>query len=250
MKKKLIGALLVLALLASLCASASADHLTGSDGWLVTFTAAEKMETNFDTGAALSESYAGLQPGDDITLTVTLRNDHTQDTDWYMTNNVLKSLEDEAKSSQAHGAGYTYRLTYTSPKGDVRVLFDSENVGGEAVSAAGEGLHEATSALKDYFFLDTLASKDSATITLFMMLDGESQGNDYQDTNASLKMNFAVELKPSTTPRSPGGNRPTLVRTGDETNLMPAYIVMAVSGLLFLAFAVDGVRQRRKEGGR
>ena len=139
MKKKLIGALLVLALLASLCASASADHLTGSDGWLVTFTADEKMETNFDTGAALSESYAGLQPGDDITLTVTLRNDHTQDTDWYMTNNVLKSLEDEAKSSQAHGAGYTYRLTYTSPKGDVRVLFDSENVGGE-ILGHGKGV--------------------------------------------------------------------------------------------------------------
>lgn len=249
MKKKVFSLLLVLALLATLSSAAFADHLTGGSNWLVTFTADEKMVSNFNTGAALTESYAGLQPGDDITFTISLQNSHANSTDWYMTNNVLQSLEDEAASSRAHGAGYTYRLTYISPSGTSRTLYDSENVGGEVVSSSGEGLHEATSALKDYFFLDTIGPRQTAQIQLYMELDGESQGNDYQDTHASLQMNFAVEIRPGTTTPSTGG-RTTLVRTGDETNLLPAYIVMVVSGLLFLGLAFDGVKQRRKEAQR
>ena len=57
-------------------------------------------------------------------------------------------------------------------------------------------------------------------------------------------MNFAVQLVSS--PDNPNVPR-TVVKTADNTNLLPYYIVMAVSGLLFLILAIDSLRRRRKE---
>ena len=72
-----------------------------------------------------------------------------------------------------------------------------------------------------------------------MGLDGETQGNDYQDTLADLAMSFAVELD--------GETRPFVVQTGDEGKLPLYYVIMAVSGVLFLILAIDGLRYRKKE---
>lgn len=90
-----------------------------------------------------------------------------------------------------------------------------------------------------------------------MALDGETQGNAYQDTLADLRMQFAVEVRPEpvtvteegppATPQPGSPGRTGLVRTGDDTNLIPYVIAMGVSGLLFLLLAVYGVKQNRKE---
>lgn len=242
MKKRIFSIFLMLVLLCSLGVSAYAEHLTGASGWKVTYTTKGTMDSNFRT-KDYNDPVKGLQPGDDITFTVTLKNENSADTDWYMTNEVLHSLEDRSKDTATAGGAYTYTLIYTSPKGTTRTLYDSDTVGGENVSAAGEGLHEATSALKDYFYLDTLKANETATVTLTVALDGETQGNDYQDTLADLQMNFAVEAKGSST-------RANVVKTGDEMRLFPLYVVMVLSGLLFLYLAIDSLRQRRKEAGR
>ena len=88
----------------------------------------------------------------------------------------------------------------------------------------------------------------SGQVKLKIALDGESQGNGYQKTLAGLKMNFAVELRtptpPSTTP-----DRPTIVRTGDDTNVLPLLLVMGISGLLLLALGIYGVKNRKRERG-
>ncbi len=242
--KKIMSILLVLVLLLSLNVTAFAEHLKGESGWKVTLTSAGKMESNFKTSAA--DDYMkgrGIQPGDDITFTVSLSNAYKDTTDWYMKNDIIRSLEDQSANKDTAGGAYSYKLVYKGPDKE-KVLYDSDVVGGEmsdkVKEQAGEGLHEATGALKNYFYLDTLKSGQGGTVTLTVALDGESQGNDYQDTLADLNMRFAVELK----------DKPTVVKTGDDTNLMPAYIVMAVSGLLFLTLALDGVRQRRKEARR
>ena len=76
-----------------------------------------------------------------------------------------------------------------------------------------------------------------------MGLDGETQGNDYQDTLADLAMNFAVELKEAAP--EPGAPR-IIVKTGDDRNLLPYYVAMAVSGVLLLILAIDNVRRRAR----
>jgi hypothetical protein len=160
-----------------------------------------------------------------------------------MTNKVIKSMED---NSVANGGAYTYKLTYTNPGSKVTTLYDSETVGGETTTG-GQGLHEATNGLEDYFFLDTLKTGQSGKVTLKIGLDGETQGNNYQDTLADLQMNFAVELEKKGTTTENVVNRTNVVRTGDEMRLMPLYIGMVVSGALFLALAVIGRRADREE---
>ena len=239
--KRLLAAILAPALL-STCALA--ESFTGADGWAVRFLPGETMESTFKS-SSLTEALSHLEPGDDVTFTITLQNRHETEVDWYMTNKVLYSLEDRSENKATNGGAYTYHLTYTNAAGEERILFSSDTVGGEIISAAGEGLHEATDALEDFFYLDSQTTGQQGTIRLRVSLDGETQGNDYQDTLADLAMNFAVELK------TPGAEVPRIVvQTGDLLKMGPMYLVMMVSGVLFLLLALDSVRRRRREKAR
>lgn len=218
--------------------AASAETFYGGSDWQVTFT--DKIEENFLPNQ-ITDVLRGLQPDDNAIITIKLMNTNVQTTDWYMKNDVISSLEDG--SSVAKGGAYTYKLTYKNKSGQEKVLFDSETVGGENAGSAGEGLHGATGALKDFFYLDTLKTNESGAVTLEVALDGETQTNDYQNTLADVQINFAVELGSS---RTQNTNRTQVVRTGDETRLLPLYIAMAVSGLLLLGLGIYSLRRDRK----
>ena len=144
------------------------------------------------------------------------------------------------------------------------------------MSAAGEGLKEATSSLKEYFYLDTLSRNQSGVITLEVALDGETQGNDYQDTLADLQMEFAVELRDTPdnppgdnpnnpnspnnpdNPGTPGQNSPGqgssgkglfgsgVVKTGDRSEVSFFTVLTGGSGLLLLLFCIWQWRESRK----
>lgn len=248
MRKK-IGRLMLLAwLLASLNMTAYAETSHGNPDWSVVFTKDKKMETNFKT-SDIDDAIYGLQPGDNVIISLKLKNENKSATDWYMTNKVLYSLEDRSKNSATSGGAYTYKLTYKGPDGKTDILFDSESVGGEGESKVGEGLKQATNGLEDYFYLDTLKSGNSGEITLEVALEGDTQGNDYQDTLADLQMNFAVELNESgtDTPTPGTGRRTRAVQTGDDLSLTPFIITASVTGTLLMIFAVYSQRQREKE---
>lgn len=273
MRKKIVGLLLAFCLTGTLAMEAHGEELYGRDDWKVTFTAQNEMVSNFGQGD-LDDAVSGMEPGDSIVLTLSLKNENQEAaTDWYMTNKVLYSLEDRSANTGTTGGAYTYELIYTNRNGVENVLFTSDTVGGEFgeesgidSESAGEGLHAATSALEDYFYLDTLNPSQGGTITLRIVLDGETQGNDYQDTLADLQMNFAVEVQPGpvtveetpppgnpdepdnpNNPTSPPSSGTTVVKTGDETNLSPYFAAMAASGVLFLILGLYGVKQNRKE---
>ena len=251
MKKKCIGLLLAFCLFACTGMEARADDLFGQSGWKVTFTSENKMESNFGRGD-MDEAISGMQPGDNITFTLELGSQNSSVTDWYLTNKVVQSLEDTSKNSNTGGGAYTYYLAYTGANRSV-VLFDSDTVGGEN----SEGLKEATGALENYIYLDTLSPGQGGSIILRVALDGETQGNAYQDTLANLQMQFAVEVRPGPvtvveegppgTPQPGTPGRIVVVRTGDDTNLAPYVVAMAVSGILFLLLGIYGARQNKKE---
>ena len=230
MKKKVFAFLLVFILTLSISATAFAVHYDGTAGWTVTFTGNAKMESNFSSGS-VQDAVSVLLPGDDITLTITLVNNYKEEVNWYMMNNIIKSLED---SSSASGGAYSYVLQYNGTD-----VYKSDRVGGELGSkTAPEGLHEVDGALKDYFYLDTMAPGGTGKVTLTVTLEGETQGNSYQKTLADLTMRFAAELTPTR----------TVVRTGDTTSFNAYYIGMGITGLLLLALAVDGLVQKKKAG--
>lgn len=248
--KKRIASLLVMALLLSLAASpASAETLYGGDGWEAVFKAEEYMYSNFKVND-MTDVISGMQPGDTAIINLKILNEHASSTDWYMTNEVLYSLEDRSANSATGGGAYTYILSYSGPGGDIE-LFNSDTVGGEGENQAGEGLHQAVDALEDYFFLDTLGHNESGTITLEVALDGETQGNDYQDTLADLQMNFAVALRddePTNSTPAPGATpHRTIVKTGDESHIGVWLGLAGVSGVLLLLLALYGWTWNRKK---
>lgn len=269
-KKRSMGLLLAGALLLGDMATASAEHYEGDPDWSVSFTG-DRMESNFRT-SDINDAIYGLQPGDSIDIQLALKNSSSAAADWWMANKVLRSLEDTQEA--AASGGYAYTLAYQPPHGERETLYDSGTVGGEKEGTdAGEGLHEATDSLSEYFYLDTLDASEEGRIYLTVALDGETQGNAYQDTLADLTLNFAVEgsrtpdrpVRPGATPEpspapgmpptpvgdrgpDPEGIRPP--KTGDEGDLVRYASISLASGLGLLALALYGLwRPRAEKGG-
>lgn len=237
MKKKVFAFIVVLSLILALPLAVSADHLYGGSGWTVEFTKDEKLVSNFSSNS-LADEARGLQPGDDITFTITLKNSSGKTADWYVLNEIVNSLEDTQK--KAAGGAYSYLLTYAPSAGTPVTIFDSNKVGGELKENEPEGLHGVDTALKNYIALETMRTGKSGVVTLKVSLDGETQGNSYQDSIADLRLRFAVEVTPTG----------KIIKTGDESiKLSPFYIGMAVTGVLFMALAVDGFLQRKRQRG-
>ena len=262
--KKCISFLLALLLCGCLVPPCFGESFTGQAGMRVTLTADGTMESNLSA----SDRTTGLQPGDDITFTVRVDNKNPSRTEWYMKSQILRSLEDH--SAAASGGAYSFRLAFVSDGGEETVLFDSDTVGGSGENPAGQGLHAADNALRDYFYFATLAPGEGGTVTLFIALEGESQGNAYQDTLADLQMSFAAAIPgggsggdtdESTDPEDkpfPGDNRPdgnppqdvTIVKTGDDTRLFPFFAAMAASGLALLGLLLHALWRKHRKRGR
>ena len=276
MRKKIKGFALFMGMALSLGSIFSqgmtARAETLSSEWNVAFTADNKMDTDY-TAADLNAAVYSMQPGDSMVITLNLKNANASPSNWYMKNEIIQSLEETA-GANASGGAYEYELTYIDPAGATEILFTSTTVGGETTGDR-VGLHGATSGLEDYFYLDTLENGQKGVITLRVELDGETQGNNYQNTLASLQMQFAVDTTvsynrtvtevvddenpgadpgtdpgntgdPGTGGNGNGGNRTNIVKTGDESNLMPYIIAAAISGILLLVLAIYGVKERRK----
>ena len=231
MKKHIIRALMALCMTAALTVTALADTSYGGDGWGVTFTDSAKMESSFET-SDVTRAIAGLQPGDEAVLNLSVTNEHSDDTDWWIKSEFLTSLD-----SSAAGGVYTYELTYTGADGGETVLFSSSSISSESRAALEN--------LEDYFYLDTLSQNESGNISLLVALDGETQGTAYQNTLADLQMDFAVELHQDTrgtVTRIMGGPK-----TGDDSALLPYVIIAGVSGVTILLIAFWGRKTRKEE---
>ena len=232
-------------------ATAHADTISANSNWTVTYPEEGGVLKDDFPAEEWADDLKGLQPGDDVTFTVTLRQEFAEDSDWYMSNEVLKTLEKGAQAADNPyvNSGYEYELTYTNPAGKTRTIYRSASIGG-GEGQDPDGLLEATDALDEFFFLDTLKKGQTAHVDLHIVLDGETEQNAYFDTLAQVKMKFAVETTTTgsnktgaTTGKSPGRGA---VQTGDPNDLFPYYVAMLVSGLLLLLLAGDTVRRRRK----
>ena len=106
MKKKILCLVLAAAMTIGAPTAAFAEEYTGEDHWAVEFDG-ENMNSNF-TSAEMADEVYGILPGDTMRLQVAVVNDSDGQTDWYMSNEILKSLEE---GSTAEGGAYTYILS-------------------------------------------------------------------------------------------------------------------------------------------
>ena len=259
MKKKILCLVMAAIMTVGTAATAYAEDFKSDKNWQVDFDG-DKMNSNFSSKDMAEEIY-GILPGDTMELQVKIKNSGEEQTDWYMSNEVLESLEE---GSKAEGGAYTYVLTYYDPSGEEAVLFDSETVGGEGSSRVGKGLEQATDSLDDFFYLDRLDAGKAASVHLRVVLDGETQGNGYQDTLARLQINFAVEkVAPSTVTvkgkdtvirKTVTGESNTVKKTitrpktGDTTNILLFSTAALVSGLVLLLLGVAAMKKRHEKG--
>ena len=225
--KKLSLFIVLLLLFSLLASSAFAENKQGSRNNMVQFTGNE-MISNFSS-SDIEQLFRSIQPGDSADAYVKVRNSSSLETLWYMHNEAIESLEESRNS--AFGGYYAYKLTYTSPTGATTVLYDSENIGGE--NRVVEGLNQISEPLENYFYLDTLQPGQEGEVCLHMELEGETQGNGYQNTIASLEAQFAVEPTEKKTVKVPYTTRP---RTGDDSDIMLWILAGAASlcGIMLL----------------
>ena len=258
----------VLALTLALVAGMSASVLAESyeyDG-TCTFNGSEMVE-NFSS-ATIADAVSNLQPGDDVTFTVEYVNGSDESADWYMENAIAQTLErtNQARKNAyvtgndtAENGGYTYELVQYDKDNNKKVLFSNSSVGGEEGKVPDlntgkqmEGLEPSTNALDDWFYIDTLSKRgESGSVVLHVAFDGETEVNDYMDTDGELNVRFAVELNKA-------GNKPSkttkIIKTGDQNNLLMWAAVGLIAGLLMLIFAFLSRKRDRKaasgKGGR
>ena len=141
----------------------------------------------------------------------------------------------------AEEAGYLYH-DLRQILGDRQVLFSNEQVGGDAKVAGMEGLHQATNATKEWFFIQKLKPGQKGYTELYVKFDGETEVNDYMDTYGKLEVAYAVELeKAGTTTNKTHAS----TRTGDDSNPWIALILMTLAGILALLTILSWQRDRK-----
>ena len=241
MKKKILCLAMTMIMVVGASMTTYAKDHQGKDGWLVNFDGKE-LDSNFGS-SNLADEAALVQPGDSIELKVQIQNSASGKTDWYMANEVIQTLEDA--NEQASGGVYEYRLTYVNSS-ETKVLYDSATVGGEDAGKGQEGLKQASDTLKDYFYLDRLGNGEKGTVHLWVKVDGETQGNGYQQTLAKLQMNFAVEEV------AEGGTTTTnkvikqVVKTGDTSKILLLCALAIISGIVLLILGIVTMKKNRR----
>lgn len=210
-----------------------------------------RIASDFDN-KTIADMVTGLQPGDDVSFTVTYRNDYSESTDWYMSNEIRQTLEKTLASAKViEGTGapengaYTYELIHVNKDGKSEVLFSNDTVGGDNDVVIGgkdeEGLEAATNALEEYFYIDTLKQGESGYVVLNVAFEGETEVNDYMDTNGGLAVKFAVELTATESDRT---RRPY---TSDEPAHLGWYALMLGSSAFLFVLAFYSMMENRKE---
>lgn len=258
MSKKTFRLITVLAISVLMAAGSAlavcAESYDYSDkGYYCHFNKSHKMETNF-TAKTVADAVENLQPGDDVTFKVTYKNTSDKTTDWYMENTIEKTLEKTREKAlkvsgigKAENGGYSYELLHYDKNGKEDVLFNSvgKTFGSESDKAktGREGLEEATNALENWFYIQTLKPGESGEVVLKVAFEGETEVNDYMDTDGGLNLRFAVEINEGNT--TPQG-RPS-VKTGDYSNLFRWVAIMMAAGVLLLVLAIYSKKRDRKE---
>ncbi len=244
---------LALALITGMSLSAFADS-TGYD-WSCQYNGS-KITSNFSS-EDIADAIDNLQPGDDVTFNVVYENISPESTDWYMENSIEQTLEKTKAAKKVKGTGaaenggYTYELVHYNKDDEETILFSNEEVGGEYKLGKKEGLEPATNALDDWFYIDTLKQNESGKVVLHVAFDGETEVNDYMDTDGGLNVRFAVEKTPEGTTPPPSRK---IIKTGDESRLLMWAAIGLAAGLLMLILAFFSKKKDEKtasgKGGR
>ena len=246
----------MIAMIAGSALSVSAESYDYTDEDFHCYFQNGSMSTNYD-GRKIAQAVENLQPGDDMTFRVVYENRSNDKTDWYMQNRVAKTLEETRErdlqveridEDAAEYGGYSYELIHVDKNDKQDVLFNSEGIDkvfgskNDQEVTGREGLRQATNALEEWFYIQTLDPGESGEVILKVALEGETEVNDYMDTDGELNVRFAVEV-----PEKGTNKVIKRVNTGDYTNVTRWVAIMMAAAVLLLILAIFSKRRDRKE---
>ncbi|MBQ7147547.1 MAG: hypothetical protein IJR96_02225 [Pseudobutyrivibrio sp.] len=155
--------------------------------WNVVFNGKSIVSPDYDE---INHDYKNAMPGDTIIYSVDYANTSGEAADFYMDAGVVKTLEE---GSKATGGAYSYKIEATTSS---EPLFISETLGGDAASEnidAIIGLDQVNNNEGAYFPLGTVAKDGKGTVTITVVLDGNSQTNSYMETLGTLDIKFGAQ---------------------------------------------------------
>ena len=130
-----------------------AEELTGSRDWLVEFDG-EEMQSNFSSQEMAEGDLWNSSGRHHGICRCPSRNSGKDAMDWYLSNEILKSLE-ERKPGGRRSLYLSSGLYGWGRRGDAPLRQQYGRRRGKA-PRQGEGLHQATNALEDFLYLDQL----------------------------------------------------------------------------------------------
>ncbi len=192
MKKIYVNTLLALAVvtIGFFVGKNEAQAATEELAWTVSYNgSAMTSDYNVDKSTIL-----GIFPGDTVSYQVTYANNSDKAADFYMSSDVLKSLEDDTDGNTS-GGGYSYSVSYTL-SGTTTSIYSNDTLGGDNADIVG--LNQATDNKNTYVYVGRLSAGQSGLVTINVVLDGNSQDNSYMTKLATLDIRFGVEAVTST----------------------------------------------------
>lgn len=195
---------------------------------------------------AVTTEIGNIVPGDTVEYTVEFQNKSKKSTDWYVKNTIVQAFE---KSVDASGGVYSYTLTYINPSGAETVLYTNDELGGlnesttKAPSSDKVGLEQVSTGTQEDIYLDTLSAGQKGQVRVTVSLDGETQGNAYYGSAASLNLVFAVEPIDVTTRTI----TVTVPNTGDNSNVIIYSAVFGLAAVSLLAILLLKKKANKEE---
>lgn len=249
MKKKsgILGMLLALFLgLGTVSLAADAEPT-------VTFDGKQIVHSNYDV-TDFGDAFDNMLPSETRTQEILLKNADQRAIDFYMSAQVLKSLQEIG----ADNAFYHVSLDLVQNGISTRIYGDGQElvtVGGSNNGA--RGLKELDDSLDTYYLLAVMKAGETAKLQLTVELDGESGDNVYMARDGKIQFDFRVQYDDPKAPEviTVKGD-PVVhvvkkvqtiyrgVKTGDQ-----APIAIFVGALVFAAILILLVLLRRKKAG-
>ncbi|MBO5618301.1 MAG: hypothetical protein J6M63_06760 [Pseudobutyrivibrio sp.] len=166
--------------------------------WNVTYTG--KGSTGFESDYTddIKKQISNAMPGDTLVYTANYKNASDKTMDFFLSADVLSSLEDDKNGKAAVGGAYSYIVTYDSGSGE-QIIYDSETVGGD--NDVQKGLNQVKNG-NAFVSVGTLESNQTGRVKLEVKLDGNSQDNSYMEKLAQLSIQFATTPKTEFDPQN------------------------------------------------
>ena len=135
--------------------------------WNVTYTG--KGSTGFESDYTddIKKQISNAMPGDTLVYTANYKNASDKTMDFFLSADVLSSLEDDKNGKAAVGGAYSYIVTYDSGSGE-QIIYDSETVGGD--NDVQKGLNQVKNG-NAFVSVGTLESNQTGRVKLEVKLD-------------------------------------------------------------------------------